>query len=321
MARNDPTAAALDKLGTLRREGDSPETAAELRNALRHKSNFVVARAAKIIAELRLNGLVADLVAAFDRLFPNAPKSDKGCAALTEIVAALYELDHTEPEVYRRAIRYVQMEGSFGPPVDVASKLRGVAAQGLVRTRDPQAKTEVVNLLVDKEVPARLGAVRALATNGGEAGMLLLRLKVLAGDDEPEVLAECFSGLLAYGPESLPFLAEYADSDDTGIAEAAILALGASRTAGALDVLKRQWERTAYAPIRKLLLTAIASNRSDEAADFLLQLLQSENIAMADNVLVALAAYRSNERIRTQALRIVEQRGDRLLLDTFRREF
>ena len=82
-----------------------------------------------------------------------------------------------------------------------AAKLRGVCAQGLLRTRYPNALDEVVPLLLDREPETRLGAVKTLATNGGEAGGLLLKMKVYTGDQQPEVLGECFAGLLAAASE------------------------------------------------------------------------------------------------------------------------
>ena len=131
----------------------------------------------------------------------NAPKLDRRCAAVTEIVSALYELDYTEPAPFLKGIKHVQLEASFGPPVDEAAKLRAVSAQGLLRTRHQDALSEVLPLLTDCEPAARAGTVRALAANGGEAGVLLLRLKVLSGDAEAAVLGECFAGLLAAAPE------------------------------------------------------------------------------------------------------------------------
>lgn len=321
MARNDPTAAALDRLAAIRHAPYSPETVKEVHAGLAHKSNFVVARAAKLSGELRLSALIPDLVNAFERHFDHAPKLDKGCAALTEIASALYELDYTEPDIFLRAIHHVQMEASFGPPVDVAAKLRGVGALGLARSRHPQAMSEVVSVLADKEAPARLGAVRAVATNGGDTGALLLRLKVLTGDSDPEVLAECFSGLLAHSAEGVPFVAKFVDSSDDAVNESAILALGASRLPAALDVLKTKWRCTAHGAIRKALLMAIAANRSDEAADFLVSVLADANLTTAQDVLMALAGYRSNDRLKAAVGKIISQRNERSLSDIYRSEF
>src|SRR4051812_17651977 len=213
MAKRDATEQALDRLSSLKTDADDRHLADELKPYLAHRSNLVVAKAAKIARERALPGLVAELVTAFERFMENPQRLDRRCAAVTELAIALYEFDYIEPDVYRRGIHHVQMEASFGPPVDVAAALRGICAQGLLRTRDPRAAEEVVSLLADGEVPARLGAVKAFATNGGEAGALLLRLKALLGDDDSEVLAECLAGLLAmHGTHALDFVAAFVDS-------------------------------------------------------------------------------------------------------------
>jgi hypothetical protein len=249
-------------------------------------------------------------------------KLDKGCAATTEIVGALYELDYGEPDVYLRGIHHVQMEPSFGPPVDAAAKLRGVSALGLARTRHPAALDEIVSLLVDEWPEARIGAVRAMAVNGGAAGALLLKLKILAGESEPQVLAECFSGLLAAAPErSLQLVAGFVDSEDSAVAEAALLALGSSRLPEALDWLKGKWERTASSPRRKIVLLAIAMVRSDAAIEFLLELLAECTPAVAKDVIAALAFFRNNDRIRSQVESVVARRNEKSVSEVFQQEF
>src|SRR5207248_10580105 len=131
MKKPDPIEQALDRLSTLRSGGaSSPEAAAELKRFLHHKSNLVVAKAAKTTGHLRSSQLISDMVAAFERLMSDAPKLDKGCAATTEIVSALYEMDHPHPEAHLTAILHVQLEASFVTPVDVAANLRALSAFG-----------------------------------------------------------------------------------------------------------------------------------------------------------------------------------------------
>src|SRR5579863_6517425 len=186
MSKPDPIESALQAISQLR-VASSPEHAAkELHAYMRHRSNLVVAKAAKLAGELRLSKLAPQLVVAFDHFMKDPAKLDKRCAAVVEIVSALYQFDYAEPDVYLRGLHHVQMEPSFGVPVDAAAALRGISAQGLLRTRYPHAMEAVLRLLVDPWPPARVGAVRALATNGGDAGLLLLRLKVLTGEPDPD---------------------------------------------------------------------------------------------------------------------------------------
>jgi HEAT repeat protein len=323
MKKPDPIEQALDRLGTLRSQSvSSADTVTELKRFLNHKSNLVVAKAAKTVGHLRSSQLIPDLVSAFERLMSDAPKRDKGCAAITEIASALYEMDYLEPELYLQGIHHVQLEGSFGPPVDVAAKLRALSALGLVRTRYPHALDEVVPLLVDAWSPVRIGAVRALASNGGEAGAMLLKLKVLVGDDEPDVMAECFSGLLANPSErSLHFVSQYVDSDDPETSEAALLAIGSSRHPGAFDLLKEKLERTAQGAARKTVLLAIALTRSEAAIAFLISRVENENAQTAKDSLTALAIYRDNEKVRHSVEEAVSRRGDKSLAESLRQEF
>src|SRR5215831_13288635 len=114
----------------------------------------------------------------------------------------------------------------YGRAVDTAVELRALSAIGLVRTNYPDVGTELVDLLADKEREARIGAVRAMAYWGTPTGALLLRFKILSGDLEPEVLAECFQTLLYLDQRSLDFVARYLSHSDDGVAEGAALALG-----------------------------------------------------------------------------------------------
>src|SRR5215472_15760835 len=322
MAKADPTERVLERLGELRHDEPTARVVEELRGALRNRSNLVVAKAAKVARELCATELLPEMVIGFNRLITNAPKLDKRCAAVTELVTTLYEMDYDEPEPYLTGLKHVQMEGSYGPPVDEAAKLRAVSAQGLLRTRYPDALAEVVPLLVDREPAARAGAVRALASNGGEAGALLLRLKVLTGDQEAKVLVECFAGLLAAAPDkSVPFVASYVDSADEGVAEAAMLALGESRFCAAFEALKDKWNRTITRQTRRNLLSAMAASRLDEAVAFLASLVEDGSRQIATFTIEALAIYRSNDRVKQAIQGALLRRNDNSLLQFFEREF
>jgi HEAT repeat protein len=161
-----------------------------------------------------------------------------------------------------------------------------------------------------------------LAVNGGPAGALLVKLKIITGESEPDVLAECFSGLLAASPErSLPLIAGFIDSEDVAVAEAALLALGSSRLPKAFELLKATLERTAGGPLRKIVLLAIAMIRSDAAIEFLLALLAECSPAMAKDVMAGLALFRNNEKVRNRVESVVARRNEKSVTEVFSREF
>ncbi|MGH9660486.1 MAG: HEAT repeat domain-containing protein [Bryobacteraceae bacterium] len=314
MRKPDAVEAALSRLSALKKSGDPAAAIPELRAALAARVNFVVARAARIAAELQAAALVPALAAAFDRLMANPRKLDKGCAALTEIAAALYALDYLEPEPYLAGIRHRQLEPAFGEPVDAARKLRAQCALALVRTRHPDALAEVVGLLVDPEPQARIGGARALGLLGSETAELLLRLKILAGDEDIDVVAECLLGVAALKTErALSFVARFLDSADPAIGEAAALALGESRDARAVELLIRQYTSSPE-PLRKTLLVALAIARLDLAIDFLISQLRSGSA----DALSALAMYKDDERVRGRVEPAVAASGDPALLKALR---
>src|SRR5262245_23892735 len=88
--------AAMDKL---RLEG-SPTATDELRNALRNRNNYIVAKAAKAAAQLALDVLVPDLRTALDRFFVDPVKSDPQCWAKHALVQALADLGCDDSNVY-----------------------------------------------------------------------------------------------------------------------------------------------------------------------------------------------------------------------------
>jgi hypothetical protein len=322
MPKHDPTLEALNYLGGLRSAPDDTSLPNELRKLLRNRSNLVIAKAAKMVGERRITAVLPDLVAAFHKLIADPTRLDKRCEAATEIASALYMMDYVEPEIYLTGLRHVQMEGSYGPPVDAAAQLRGVCAQGLTRTRYPFALEKVVSLLVDPEPPARIGAVRALAANGGSGGLLALRLKVLTGDREPSVIGECFAGLLATPTEdTVDFVAGYVDADEPPIAEAAILALGAARSAKAVGVLTGKWEKTRPGPLKQVILLALASSRSEEALNFLVAQLATAPVSAAKEILAALAGQRPSASIRQAIEAAIKRRDDDTLQKAYTSAF
>lgn len=301
-----------EALGAIKAVRDAPEKfdlKRDLGPFLRHKSNHVAAAAASTVERLEAAALAPELVEAFHEVMKDPAKRDPGCMALTAIAKALVTLNDPAAKVYFAGIRHVQMEGSFGPPVDVAAALRGLCAQGLARMGHPDALAECVTLLADKEVPARVGAIRAIADSGVAEGALLLRLKALLGDKEDEVIGECFISLLRMAPApSVDFVAQFLRSASDEIRERAALALGESRLAPAFPVLRQAWEETAQRERKRTLLLSIAMLRLHEAVEFLLARLAEDSDPAAGDAVSALALYSRDESVRKRVEEIVAAR-------------
>src|SRR5438045_8923711 len=88
----------LAKLNALKAQPASPDLLEQLAQALDHKTNLIVERAAKIASELKLSQLSPNLIRAFERFLP--PGSDKGCPAKTAIAMALYEFGAEAADVF-----------------------------------------------------------------------------------------------------------------------------------------------------------------------------------------------------------------------------
>ncbi|MGI8744259.1 MAG: HEAT repeat domain-containing protein [Bryobacteraceae bacterium] len=303
----------LANIRAIRNAPENYDLARDLTPFLQHKSNHAIAAAADAAKDLEAEALVPALSAAFTRLMKSPAESDPGCKALISIASALATLGAEAADAYLSGIRHVQREGSYGPPVDVAAPLRGMCARGLVRMAHHEALLRTIEVLADREIPARVGAVRALSDSGSPAAELALRLKVLQGDDV-EVVGECFTALLFIEPErSVEFVAGYLHGQPDQVVESAALALGESRLASAFTPLQAAYAAQARRPLRKTFLLAMAMLRKDEALEFLLTRLEQEPESAASDALAALALYRSDEVIVERARRIVTKRDSALL--------
>ena len=285
----------------MRGQPPSPEGRAEVARHLSSKMNLVAAKAARIAGEWLAAELTPELVAAFDRFMLKPETTDKRCAAKIEILKALVKLEYPSPSVFRRAMRHIQMEPTWGGTVDTAAEVRALGAIGLAQTGYVETLEEIVPLLVDPERDARIGAVRAVAASGLPGGAPVLRLKALSSD-EPEVLGECFAALLRVDPaRSLEFVAKFLAHHDDALAEAAALALGDSRLESAFAILREASQRPRARGLRRALLVAIALLRRENAIDYLLELVREGESQVSADAVAALAMYENDPRV-AQAL-------------------
>ena len=308
--------AQLARLSAIKANPSTPDAVAEIEKALRGKSTLLAARAAEIAAAAKLERLEPALLAAFDHFMQGA---DKGCIAKTAIAKALLELETRVELTLLRGARHVQMEPAFPRAVDVAAELRAACAVALVNMRSRQALTVLVHHLADKEPFVRAAAVRALAAHGGDAAEALVRYKLLIGDDDAAVVADCFPAIIELTRSTEP-VEPFLDSRDDGLREASILAIGESRAPRAFELLRDRWDIEVAPDMRKLLATAIALTRQPAAITFLIGVVEGGDTISARLAIEALEIYRSDEAVRAKLTRTAEKRGGEVL-ETFRKGF
>jgi hypothetical protein len=262
---------------------------------------------------------VPALLAAYARFLEKPVKQDPSCFAKKAIARALVALDCNHAEFFSRGLRYRQLEPVWGGTADTAADVRASCAIGLVASGYPRALVELAPLFFDPEPGARMGAVRAAACGNPREAELLLRSKVLAGDAEPQVLGECFTGLLQVEPdESIDFVAAHLEHADDAVRELAALALGESRLAAALAPLKEAWSGLLVADeFRRALLHAAAAHRSEAAFDWLLTIAADARVPVALEVLEALAIYKHNAKLQQRLEAALAERGEPKLLERF----
>ncbi|HSE37378.1 MAG TPA: hypothetical protein VLG74_08765 [Blastocatellia bacterium] len=311
----------LAEIAILGKSPDNPDARKQLRKHLASKTSPVVARAAEIIAGIEDHGFTPDLIAAFHRFMLDPVKTDKGCSAKTAVLKALLAADCDDEELYRAGIRHVQLEPTWGGRADTAAPLRALCGLGLVQIGSPDAMNELAALLADNEADARIGAARALGHCGPTAAPLL-RFKVLTGDEEPAVLAECLTALMALSPSgSFEFAARFVDLKHPLFYEHAALALAESRLPGVFELLKEKWTATFDREFKQTLLLPIALTRSEEARDFLISILENGELRMATAAIAALGIYREDATMRKRAEEAIDGPNKAQLLAALRRVF
>ena len=308
--KNDPVHAALRALAEAARQPRAEASVALVRDALRHRSNHVVARAARAAREADLAALAPELAAAFPRFLVDPIRRDPGCAAKTQIVHALLAFSYPAPDVYLRGAAHVQREPAFGPPIDTAPELRATSALALVLTEHPAALGTCVGLLVDPEATARAGGLRALAASGRPDVALVMRLVALRGDDDPGVLAEAFLGLLGLGADdAVDFVAERLAAEDVDVARGAAMALGEARQVEAAGALLDQLPREHRADVRHAIIVGLATSRDDGAFAALLDLVTTAGPADSKAAVEALGLYPLDEARSRRVQEAIDRRS------------
>jgi len=285
-----------------------------LRTLLKHQNNYIVAKAADLVMQRRLEQLLPDLLAAFDRFFEDAEKRDPQCWAKNSLSKALAAFELQEPEPFLRRMRHVQLEPTWGGRSDTAGALRGTCALALVQCRsipETELLRYLIDVLVDSDKSARGDAVRAIEQLGSPAASLLLRLRAqlaqvqLAGDEEPEILGACYAGVLRIdGNSALPWVKRFLAGEDDAAGEAA-LAIAATHAPEAFEILKTRWENAHEPWFRTVLLPAIALTRQSAATEFLLSLVRTDSLG-ADQAVEALLRSLPSDEVVQQLTELVK---------------
>lgn len=300
-------------------------TVERLRRTLAHRNNFLVSKAARLVADAELGALLPDVLAAYDRFFIDAAKSDPKCWAKEALAKALVKLEHRGKDAYLRGMRLHQMEASWGPPVDTAGALRGTCTHALVDCpgiSDADLLTALLEPLTDTDKTVRVEAARAMGQVGGVGATLLLRLRALLGSEmkqegEAEVLGAVYSSLLGLeGAQAIPLVAKALEEGDDTAAEAAF-ALADARTAEALAALLARLREGADAWFGGVLLSAIALTRLPEALEFLIATI-ARDAREATAAIEALGRIAPSAEIRARVEQAVEQADSERLRQALR---
>lgn len=311
-AAQRPEEQLLDALGALDPTADRAVQNEVVQKHLEDRHARVVAKAARLAEERALHERVSDLLRAWPRFTQDPVKRDPKCIAKQAIARALVALDCQNQEFFLQGIRYRQLEPVWGGSADAAIDIRCSCAMGLVASGHPRAIAELADLLNDPECRARAGAARAISCgNPGEAEALL-RFKVRIGDREPEVIGECFTGLLAIAAdECLSLVADHMTDANDGIRDFAALALGESRHPRALDQLRAAWDSEVLnTEFRSVLIRAAALHRSEAAFDWLIQIIERGTRKQADEAAEALAVYERNTKLTERVEAALATRAD-----------
>ncbi|MFZ1083455.1 MAG: HEAT repeat domain-containing protein [Terracidiphilus sp.] len=291
-----------------------------LQKALTHRNNFLVSKAARLIADAELFALLPEVLAAHDRFFLDAAKTDPQCWAKNALVKTMVKLEHRQKDAYLRGLRHHQMEGSYGGLSDTAGALRGACTHALVNCpglSDTDLLSLLLEPLTDSDKTVRIEAARALGQVGGTSAALVLRLRALLGKDEPEVLGAVYSALLAVeGTAAIPLVSAALKEGDDLAAEAAF-ALADLRAPEALSALTTRLRAGANDWFSGVLLSAIALTRLPDAMDFLLALIEGDT-RQAPVAIEAIGRIAPNDALRAHIQQAVAQTGNPRLEQAFR---
>lgn len=331
MAKRDRSAEAWEELARLKTESDRNTFVTGLCRHLADRAGVVIGKAAQVGLDRQsdlepfVGKLTPILAAAFDRCMVEPVKTDPGCSGKIGVVNLGVALHCLEADLYLRAIRHVQMEGSFGPPIDTAESLRAAAAYGLLNCRHGDAMYEIVALLSEVDpnstrLPdSRRGAIRALGTVVSETSAALLRMTALRFESDPDTLCEAFASLNSIeANRSFDFIRSFLDRRDSDVSDIAALALAEGKQSRACGVLLEHALRS-FSENKQAVFTALAITRKPEAIEYLIDRIGNGHEREAVAAIDALHLMRNDDAIRKRVEHTLKGRGGTPLADAIRR--
>jgi HEAT repeat protein len=310
------------------REAGAAARVAGLQHALHDRSNYLVAKAAELAAEGGHDELIPDLLAVYGELFgDDAVERDQLVRAKEAIARALRTLGYRRPEPFVRGLHHVQFEPTWGAPrgvEDHAGSLRCACAHALVDTDllAGAALRELIPHLTDPIARVRVDTVRAVSQIGGDDAVLLLRLKAHAGDEEPEVIGECFAAILDREPgAAVAFIVPFLQHERDAIKVEAAATLALDRDPAALDHLRAFLNEELSGDVRTATIAACAASPQRAVADLLLEIAGGHNRSSARSALQALSESRFRNDVRERARSAVQRSGDQQLMAAFTSAF
>jgi HEAT repeat protein len=297
-----------------------------VRRALGSENNYLVAKAARIVADYSLAGLLPEVLAAFDRFFVDPVKNDPQCWAKNALVKTLVKLECRDATVYLRGLRHTQDEPVWGGQSDTAGSLRGTCTRALV-VCEGLNNIDLLNILLepllDQDKAVRMEAARAMGQVGGASAALLLKLRILLRKEDPEVLGACFSALLGMEhsdrPGTISLVADFLDAGEEAAAEAAF-ALAETHDPAALTALIDRRRKGADTWFGSVLDHAIVLTRLHEGMDYLLGVIEKD-VRQAASALEAISRVHNSAEVRARvALSVTRSKSERVQL-AFRQYF
>lgn len=259
----------LDELAAIRDRELTEDDKTLVRRRLGHRNSVVVARAAGCAAAHSLSDLVPLLVKRFDDFRKDGPRADKGCVAKLAIVKALDRLEHDRVEWFLEASRIVQHEPAYGGSVDTAVQLRRQSLQAMATFPWFAVSRRLVEMLGDPSPIVRTAAVSALSGFEGREAENILLTKAVCGDDSDDVTGLCLRALLAFGTDQnlTLVLDRLTHADDAIKVEAAFAVAESCRDTGLPHLMDAFYDEEELS-VRRSILLAISTMRSDEALEF-----------------------------------------------------